>query len=163
MKFNRTFSLLAVAVILLGSCSEKPEIEYTSTYKMSGEWYTQYFDNGTAVTSFQKILSTNTSDPMSNQVWIDDHANSTTKFRFKSKFNVDYSNLSFTPMPAAVNEMTSGRTIKVYEGKVIPKGGHSKSGVEVDSIYLKLEFSNDPGKVYEMRGHQRTGFFEDEF
>jgi hypothetical protein len=130
---------------------------------MSGEWFTRYYDNGTPVTNFQKILSANTSDPMSNQVWIDDHSNSTTKFRFKSKLSVDYSNLTFTPMPAAVNELTSGRTVKVYEGKVVPKGGQSKSGVAVDSIFLKLEFSNDPGKVYEIRGHQRTGFFEDEF
>lgn len=163
MKINRTFLRIAVAIIVLSSCTKQPEVEYTPTYKMSGEWFTQYFDNGAAITSFQKILSTNTSDPTGNQVWIDDHANSTTKFRFKSKFNVDYSSLSFTSTPAAVNELTAGRTVKVYEGKVIPNGGHSKSGVLVDSIHLKLEFSNDPGKVYEMRGHQRTGFFEDEF
>ena len=164
MKFaSKTTLLLLVLVAAHASCTEKPEIEYTSTYKMSGEWFTRYFDGATPVTGFQKIVSFNTSDPSGNQIWVDDHANATTKFRFKSKLNVDYPALAFVPMAAAVNELTAGRTVKVYEGKVIPGGGHSKTGVAVDSIFLRLEFSNDPGKVYEIRGHHRTGFFEDEY
>jgi hypothetical protein len=157
------FPALLFALAVISSCSKDPEIQYTSTYKMSGEWFTQYFDNGAPVTGFGKILTYNTSDPNSNQVWVDDHANATAKYRFRSKFNVDYTNLSFLAMPAATNDVTAGRTVKVYEGKVIPKGGHSKTNVLVDSIYLKIELSNDPGKIYEIKGHARTGFFEDEY
>ena len=59
--------------------------------------------------------------------------------------------------------MIDAETVKFYEGKVITGGGMSKSGVVVDSIYLKVEFSDDPGVIYEIKGHQRTGFFEDEY
>ena len=61
------------------------------------------------------------------------------------------------------NTYLSGESVKVVEGRVIPDGGHSRSGVLVDSLYIKLEFSDNPGVSYELKGHARTGFFEDEF
>ena len=61
------------------------------------------------------------------------------------------------------NMANTGKTIKVLEGKVLPNAGKSKSGGTVDSIYMKLEFSEEAGTIYEVAGHQRTGFFEDEY
>lgn len=166
MKFNiRIYSLPLIFMLVISACTKKPDIEYTSTYKMAGEWFVTYFNNAapnTPVTGVQHIYTYNTSDANSNQIWFDDHNNATAAYRFKSKLDVDYSSLSFRPMAAADNTVTAGRTVKVLEGKVVPGGGHSKTGVVVDSIYLQVEFSNDPGKVYNITGHQRTGFFEDE-
>jgi hypothetical protein len=41
--------------------------------------------------------------------------------------------------------------------------GHSKSGNVADSIHMKIEFSNDPGNIYEMNGVARTRFPEDDY
>ncbi len=41
--------------------------------------------------------------------------------------------------------------------------GKTKSGNPVDSIYMEAVFSDDPGNKYVISGHQRTGFFEDEY
>jgi hypothetical protein len=51
----------------------------------------------------------------------------------------------------------------VLEGKIIADAGHSKTGVVTDSIYIKAVFSDDPGTEYEMAGHRRTGFVEDDY
>jgi hypothetical protein len=154
------FSLFIVPVVfVISSCSKKPDVAYTSTYKMSGEWFTRYYSGNVAQTTFHKILTYNTADPASSQVWVEDPA----VWTFKSKFDVDYASLAFKAVAATDNLDIPGEKIKVYEGKIIPNGGHSKSGNLVDSIYLKVEFTDDPGTIYEIRGHQRTGFFEDEY
>jgi hypothetical protein len=146
--------------VLLASCQKKPDIlPSTSTVDMSGEWYTQYYYDGDAITDFHKIITFNTSDPNSNQVWVDDLGT----WPFKSKLNINYASKAFIATNAAANAEITGETVTVLEGKVIAKGGHSKTGVIVDSIYLKLQFSDDPGETYEIKGHQRTGFQEDEY
>lgn len=144
---------------MISSCSKKPDVENTVTYKMAGEWYIRFYESGAAVTPYHKIISYNTADPNSNQIWVDD-----LNFQpFKAKFDVDYSTLAFKTATGVVNLIGTGKTIKVLEGKVLPDAGRSKSGVVVDSFYMKLEFSEEPGAIYDVKGHQRTGFFEDEY
>jgi hypothetical protein len=48
------------------------------------------------------------------------------------------------------------------EGRIIRNGGRSKSGRTVDSIYLKYAFKSAPSTDYILKGHERTGFIEDE-
>lgn len=157
--FIKYILLIPVAAILVVSCSKKPDVEYTSTYKMSGEWFTRLYQGGAPITSFHKTITYNTADPSSNQIWVDDLG----VWAFKAKFNVDYASLTFPAMATTPNLAITGATVKVLEGKVLPGAGHSKSGHPVDSIYLRLEFSDDAGTVYEYKGSQRTGFFEDEY
>jgi len=152
-------SIFIGVIILITSCSKKPAVEYTSTYKMSGEWFIEYKIDGEPITDFHKIITYNTSDPNSGKIWVDDLG----LWPFVAKFDVDYSTLSFKPADGIENLGIEGKTIKVIEGKVLEKAAHSKSGNIVDSIYMKLEFSDDPGTEYEVAGHQRTGFFEDEY
>jgi hypothetical protein len=151
--------LAAVAIGLIYSCSKKPDVEYTSTYKMSGEWFTKYYESGVALTDYNKMLTYNTSDPASGKIWVLD----TLVWPVQAKFDVDYSSLTFKSLAATDNLRVPGEHVKVYEGKIIPLGGRGKSGTIVDSIYLKVEFTDDPGTIYEIRGHQRSGFFEDEY
>jgi hypothetical protein len=161
MKFiNKLLFLLAI-VLFISACTKKPDIDYTSTYKMSNEFFVQTFVAGgtTPVLGFEKIMTYNTSDPNSGQVWMDDLGHI---WPMKGKLDVDYGSLTFKAKTGIPNGRATGETMDVIEGKIIPNGGHSKTGVVVDSIYLKMKFSDDPG-TYEFRGHGRTGFFEDEY
>ena len=151
---------IAVLTVLVSACSKKPDIENTSTYKMSNEWFVQTYADGALALDFTKILTYNTADPASGKIWLDDQEQI---WPFKSKIDVDYPTLTFKPVASAENLYETGESINVIEGKIIPNGGHSKTGVAVDSIYLKIEFSDDPGTTYEFKGHGRTGFFEDEY
>jgi hypothetical protein len=161
MKSVKKILSVAVITVLVAACSKKPDIENTSTVKMAGEWFVQTYEDGDLWQDFAKVITYNTSDPNSNQLWLDDLENI---WAFKSKVDIDYPNLAFKPTPAASNLYISGETVNVLEGKIIAGGGHSKTGVAVDSIYLKLKFSDDPdGHTYELKGHGRTGFFEDEY
>jgi hypothetical protein len=155
----KLFVLGMISFIMFSGCSKKPDVLSTSTVKMAGEWFTKYYQGGAAITSPHKITTYNTSDPSSGQVWVEDAL----VWPFKAKLDVDYNSLSFKAMTGAANLDVTGEKVKVFEGKVIPGGGISKSGNVVDSIYLKVEFTDDPGNTYEIRGHQRTGFFEDEY
>jgi hypothetical protein len=157
--FHKVYFTGVIIIFVLTSCSKTPEVENTATVKMAGEWFTRYYESGAAITTMHKILSYNTADPSANQVWVEDP----NVWPFKAKFDVDYANFSFKAMAGATNLDIAGEKVKVFEGKVIPGGGKSKSGNVVDSIYLKVEFTDDPGTTYEIRGHQRTGFFEDEY
>lgn len=160
MKYlNKTGLVSIVTIFILTSCSKKPDVEYTSTYKMSGEWFIRFYTGGAAITNYHKIISYNTADPSASQIWVDD-----LNFQpFKAKFDVDYPTLTFKPIANIPNAANTGKTIKVLEGKVLPGAGKSKTGVTVDSIYMKLEFSEEAGTIYEVAGHQRTGFLEDEY
>jgi len=159
-KIIKIVFLLPIAAIVFNACSKKPDIEYTSTYKMSNEWFVQTFEDGALALDFTKIITYNTSDPASSKIWVDDQENI---WPFKSKVDVDYPTLTFKPMANSENLYETGETVSVIEGKVVPGGGHSKTGVVVDSIYLKVEFSDNPGVTYEFKGHGRTGFLEDEY
>jgi len=159
MKRINILALLAISIISFVSCSKKPDVEYTSTYKMSGEWFVTLRQNGTAVAAVHKIMTYNTAEPNSGKIWLND----LNYWPFKGKLDVDYSTLSFKAATGIANEALANKTAKVVEGKIIPGAAHSKSGNLVDSIYLKMEFSDDPGEIYEYSGHLRTGFFEDEY
>jgi len=54
-------------------------------------------------------------------------------------------------------------TVNVTDGKILLNAGHSKSGNVVDSIHMQIEFSDDPGTIYEMNGGARTRFAEDDY
>jgi hypothetical protein len=146
--------------VLVSSCSKEPDVENTSTVNMSGDWWVETFEDGSHFDDFQRVFTHNTSDNSTTQLWVDDLGHI---WPFKGKFDIDYATLSFKPKTGIANLSEPGKTIDVIEGKIIPKGGHSKTGVVVDSIYLKLKFSDGGGSTYELKGHQRTGFFEDEY
>ena len=160
MKFLNKLFFLVLIIVLYSACTKKPDIANTSTVKMAGEFWVQTFEDGALAADFEKIMTYNTSDPNSGQIWVDDLKHI---WPFKAKFDVDYPTLSFKAKTGITNAYVTGNMIDVIEGKVIPNGGHSKTGVIVDSIYMKLKFSDEPTHTYEFKGHGRTGFFEDEY
>ena len=157
MKLNKYIIPILLTVTIAGSCTKKQDVGLTSTVNMAGEWWVKYYYNNTELTDYNKMISFNTSDPNSGKVWVDDgHV-----WPFKAKFDVDYANLTFKSMASTPNTLVTNGTIRVVEGKILLGAGRSLSGNTVDSIYLKLEFSDDPGNEYEIRGHYDTGFFVD--
>jgi hypothetical protein len=158
--------LIAFASIAIYSCTKKQDVGNTSTVAMSGEWFIEYFDSTDASTPLDhhsKILTYNTSANDGKQLWLDDP----NFWPFKAKMDIDVANLKFKPsntIDILVQAPKPPNNLRVITGKVLPKMGKSKSGNVVDSIYLKVEFlDDDPGVIYEIRGHARTGFFEDEY
>lgn len=115
---------------------------------------------GAELTDFGHIATYNTSANTSNQLWIDDQAEI---WDFKVKVTADPNNLTFSANQAVSAIDGYNIKINVTDGKIIENGGHSKTGVLTDSIYMKIEFEDDPGTIYSIRGHARTRFAEDDY
>jgi hypothetical protein len=159
---NISIFLFAFVSIVFSSCKKQlPDIGGTSAQKVANEWWVT-LDQGTTKDVYKighfKIATYNTADN-NNQIWIDDFENG---WQVKFKSLVDYSSLTFTSDPAAKNEYYA-ITVKQTDGKILLNAGHSKSGNVTDSIHMKVEFSDDPGTIYEMNGTARTRFIEDEY
>ena len=154
-------ALIVVATVpSLNSCQKVKDAGATSAVKVANEWWVTLDLGGTrdvyGIGHF-KIATYNTSANDSN-IWIDDYKNG---WQVKFKSRVDYKTLTFSAN-SAQNEYYN-ITVNQTDGKILPKAGHSKSGNVADSIHMKVEFSDDPGNVYEMNGVERTRFPEDDY
>jgi len=168
MKKISIFSII-ITVIAFSSCQKKPDTGGTAAEKMANEWWVT-LDQGSTKDVFGighfKIATYNGS-ANDNTMWVDDFENG---WGFKIKTSADFNSLTFAATSGADNEyfLPSNptrfpKTVKITEGKVIANAGHSKTGVLTDSIYFKVEFSDDPGTIYTMPGHARTRFAEDDY
>jgi len=168
MKFINKISILSVvAVLILSSCSKKPDVEYTAPYKFAGEWWVTLTVNGQDVYHIgHTMLSTYNTSANSNEIWVDDLKHG---YGFKVKATTDPANMSFTATNSANQYFNSAtpaafpKTVILNNGKVLAGAGKTRSGNAADSIYMEAEFVDDPGTKYVITGHQRTGFFEDEY
>lgn len=148
------------AFFLLSSC--KKEVDQpgaTAAVKVANEWWVTLTQDGQDIYGIGHFLiaSYNTS-ANDNTIWVDDYESG---WDVKFKAQVDYNNLTFSAQDAQ-NEYYN-ITVKLSEGQIFPKMGHSKAGNIADSIHMKLEFSDDPGTIYEMNGVERTKFAEDDY
>jgi hypothetical protein len=159
-------ALISTAGLLSACEKDEPEVGYTAIGKAAGEWWVTYqVETSPGVfedqAGYVPLLSYNTSDNAPNQIWLD-----VAIFRpFKSKSGFDGSTMSFSAAdaPSLVQRTGNNFTVKVTEGKVILGGGLSQTKVPTDSIYFRAEFSYEPGTIYHISGHRRTGFLEDEY
>lgn len=159
--YRKIFPVFILATLLFTSCKkELPDVGSTAAQNMANEWWVTLDLDGQADVygiGFFKIATYNTASN-GDSIWIDDFENG---WQVKFKAKADYSNLTFS----AVNSPNEYYpiNINVPEGKVVLDAGHSRSGNIVDSIHMKIEFEDDPGTMYEMNGHARTKFIEDEY
>lgn len=157
------------AFLIFASCQKTEDPGATSTVKMANEWWvtldsvgiTDYYGIGPI-----KIATYNTSDN-SSQMWVDDFQNG---YGEKAKVTADYMNLTFKSDGQSENEYYDSTSpasfpqfVTITEGQIFSKKGHSRSGNVVDSIHMKIVFSDDPEFVYEMNGVERTRFVEDDY
>jgi hypothetical protein len=171
---------LLITVVSLYSCSklydmnqpDVPAVGNSSTYPLSGEWWVQYFDDPEltivdAYGDWQPLLTYNTAANDGKEMWITDRGNF---WVYTVKCPVNLSGKSFAgDSLVSTGTYTSGGVLNLYDikvnvtnGKVIPGGGLSTSGVVCDSIYFEVEFEDNLGTVYYVYGVRRTGFLEDE-
>ncbi|WP_161890091.1 lipid-binding protein [Pontibacter russatus] len=168
------FLAILLSVGFLSSCErDAPEIEYTSTFPVSGEWWVTYkveTSPGVFVDAgggYSTLLTYNTSDNSGDSIWIDDQGHFWT---YKVKAPVNMQNLTFgvEEAPNAAYESM----VTIADGKVLLNAAESKTGVQTDSIYFKVSFSDEEDEdenvtpyntIYHVSGHRRTGFLEDDF
>ena len=159
---KKILSIITIASVLLSfnSCQKTKDAGATSAVKVANEWWVTLDLGGTqdvfGIGHF-RIATYNTA-ANDNNIWIDDYENG---WDVKFKSLVDYKTLTFSATNAQ-NEYYN-ITVNQTDGKILPKAGHSKSGNIADSIHMKVEFSDDPGNVYEMNGVERTRFPEDDY
>ena len=165
---KRIFLIAIVAIISFSSCQKTKEAGATSAVKVANEWWatldsvgiSDYYGLG-----HLRIATYNTAVD-NGTIWVDDYKSG---YGFKVQATVDYSSLTFSSAPAAANgyfvtgSSSFPATAHITDGKIFPKMGHSKSGNIADSIHFKIEFSDDPGFIYEMNGVERTRFPQDDY
>lgn len=153
--------LSSFAIILLASCGKHlPDVGGTSAQKIANEWWVTLDSVGKADyfgIGHIKIATYNTS-ANDDSIWVDDLGNG---WNVKFKAKADFSNLTFGASNSS--NLYYPITVNLNEGKVFLEAGHTRSGNVADSIHMKLEFSDDPGVIYEMNGVARTRFAEDDY
>jgi len=141
--------LIALVIFGISSCKDEIVVTYQDAYPVSGTWWVTYqFDDGSGNigdwygVGYTKLFIYNTAFD-NDSIWIDDHANF---WDFKVK--LPYDDVSF----AADSALNVSYDIKVNikKGKVIDN----------DSIYMELEFEDDPGTIYICSGVRYDGFGE---
>jgi hypothetical protein len=161
--------ILGIAAVSFSSCKKDlPEVGGTSAQKLANEWWVKLTD-GTGADIYHigyYKLATYNSASNSNEVWVDDLKEG---YGFKVKANANFDNLTFAGATAANEYYNPARptnfpqTVTITEGKVLQGAGHSKTGNVTDSIYMKVEFSDDPGTIYTVSGTARTKYLEDDY
>jgi hypothetical protein len=162
MKKISIFSIL-ITVLAFSSCQKKPDVGGTTAQKMSNEWWVQLFDPSGALvypSSYYGHIATYNAASNDNQIWVDDQGEI---WDFKVKATADVNKLTFSANQAVSVIDQYNIKVNITDGKIIENGGHSKTGVLTDSIYMKIEFEDDPGTIYTIRGHARTKFAEDDY
>lgn len=163
---KKIFLITGVALVIgLASCENEVDPGQNSLMKMSNEWWCQIYipDGSGGLTDigqgYQHFLTSNTASGRSDSLFVDDFDG---LLELKAKVFCNINDLTFTTNGVAVLERYTDGTVKIGNGKIFPDGGKSTSGVKVDSIYFEAEFDWDPGQIYVLAGHGRTGFAEDE-
>lgn len=159
---KRILVVAITSLVVYTSCSKKPDVGETAAVKMANEWWAELKHNGVNVYGpgqFAKIATYNTS-ANTNEIWVDDMHG---LWDFKVKAAADFNNLTFNANQATSVIPNYNIWVTIADGKVIPNAGHSKTGNVTDSIYMQVEFEDDPGEIYTIEGHARTRFAEDDY
>lgn len=166
MKRLNLFILSVCAIFVLTNCQKTQDPGQTSTVKFSNEWWAVLYDaDNNALTDPAKIATSNTADNK-DSIWVDDQGN---LYNFFAKAGVNQADLSFKATNSdnlyydPAHPTRAPLTVSITDGKIFPKGGHSKTGNITDSISMKIEFSDDPGTIYSIRGVATTNRAEDDY
>lgn len=160
--------IIAAALIACISISCENEIDpgQNSLMKMSNEWWVHLLvDDGAGGyedvydLGYFQFLTSNTASNTSDSLFVDDFG---AVAELKAKVACNPDDLTFSNGGVAVEERYTDGIVTINNGKILEGQGRTASGVQVDSIYFEAEFDWDPGQVYIIAGHVRTGYTEDE-
>lgn len=165
MKRVITILGLVCFVVMLACQPEEPGVKYTSTFPLNGEWAVVYriesspgiFEDQSGYTG---LTISNTASDKGDSIWMSDDGNF---WDFKVKAAARAKTKSFSSEGSKNMVAGYGINVIVTDGKVILDAVVTKAAKTVtDSIYMKLEFEDDPGVIYHCSGVRRTGFLEDD-
>jgi hypothetical protein len=135
----------------------------TATPKASNGWWVALALGGSPLQS-PVLFSTYNTANSPDSMWLDDLKNG---YGFKCTTHLDYKALTFS-VTGSTNAYYVGTpafpaTVNIYNGKILPKAGHSLAGNITDSIYMQAVFSDDPTDTFTIAGTARTGLIEDDY
>lgn len=168
------YLLMVSVAFILASC-EKDDIGGTSVEAMAGEWYvtvtcvdedgaTVYEDDEFFGLGSIHILTYNTSDNTSDQLWVNDLGNF---WDFAVKATCDLESLTFTTN-GEVENYSYECNVEISGGKIIYDAATTPSGMPADSIVFYVSFDDDPYPAYygfenyKISGYRYTGLDADE-
>lgn len=182
-------TVIMLAVILFSSCDTfddldkmpDPEVEYSSTYPISGEYYAEfsYTEHGDLFgAGLVPLYIYNTAADDGQDVWITDYIGSDPSegsywgFRVKCPVNMD--DLSFGSADTLIDE-GFGIKVVVRNGQILEEATEQPSGTISDSIFCEIWFedigpyiNSQVGDIIaedeylNVSGFRRSGFLEDE-
>lgn len=151
--------IFAAAIMQLTACDlgKEPEIGGVALEEMCGEFWIRVYAGDNALTGYNLMSTFNTAANNDKDMFIDDHG----LWPFKVRATADLGNMTMagTNLDNLYDETI---TVNIIEGKIIEDAATTSGGNKADSIYLRLEFADDPGTEYIYSGYKRTGFLEDE-
>lgn len=162
IKLNKILPFFMLVAILLVGCETYNDDlatthEGTNTEKMAGEWYVTVLENGANPYGYIKIMTFNTADNSSDEMFVDDLEHF---WDMKGKVSVNYDQLTFSGTNIT-NEYYAS-TFDITDGKILLGAATSTDGNVTDSIYFNVVYSDGGSDVYTFAGYRRTGFLEDE-
>ncbi len=153
--------ILVGFVLTISACKKGPIIGGTAVEAVAGEYWVQIDGAG----DYYGISTYNTADNSSTQMWLNmtNFWGSSAQTVF-GKVNVNLNDKTFNGTKIAnAGTYDGGITFTVTDGKITPNGTVGPSSKSpTDSIQLKVEFSDDPGNVYNLTGYRRTKFVGDD-
>ena len=167
------FCVFSVSFISCETYSD-PKVDYSPIYPLSGEWRVRItnVNTGVLVSSSMYTLGTyNTSDNLTNQMWIRTTSNvptfSTAAVKtLKAKISCDVASLSFSTTGVIQNlNVTTNAvldSVAITEGKITLNSVVMQSNVTADRISFKITKTKAPGITFLVEGYRRTRWNEDE-
>jgi hypothetical protein len=173
MKLKYIFIFTILAACGLTACEkDEPEVKYTATYPVSGEWWVTYQVRNAegqledAGGGYYPLLTFNTASNTSDSIWVSDAGSF---WEYQVKAGLDLPNRAFTVDEG--QNVSYDSKVRIANGKVFLNKGRSTSGVVTDSLYVEVSFEDETdaddnptpyATTYIVSGHRRTGFLEDE-
>ena len=135
--------ILAFVSVVITSCDKKEDYEEidSQVVEASGEWWIK-FSKTDYETGYLKVLTFNTADDLSTEMWISDDGN-WKDIQFKCPVNI--SDLTFGGNN--LDDINSDVTIEVTSGKIELDAGLSTTGNITDKISFGISFSDEPGSA----------------
>lgn len=159
-KIDILYTISALLLIVsLGSCKKDDfNAGGTATQSLANEWWVRV-DGGA---DYYTLFTYNTAANIPTEMWVDDGNNNSGGVPFwQIKGKVQVNGLTFSGTNIANQDYVS--TFTITNGKVIPKGTKAPGSKNVtDSVYMQIQFSDDPGVTHTVAGYARTKFPEDD-
>jgi hypothetical protein len=163
-RYKITYLLASLSLIIFFNSCTKDSIDPggTSTKAMANEWWVQLDGKGT----YSHFSTYNTSSNSSTEMILDDLESfwgNSKDGRVAAKINVNLANQTFSVANSPNVNTNYPITFTVTDGKILTNAAKSPGAKAVtDSIAFKIEFSDDPGTIYNFSGYARTRFPQDD-